>query len=145
MTADPSYPGVPIQAVRRMHLREQPRDDSFLLWWLGQSGFALRYRGEMAVLDPYLSDSLTAKYAETDKPHVRIKPIFIEPVWLAQSLITVVSASHNHTDHLDADTLRPMMQKFHEWDLNLPLVAPEAWRSLAAERAGVDASKIVGL
>jgi L-ascorbate metabolism protein UlaG (beta-lactamase superfamily) len=145
MSAAPSFPGVPIQAVRMMHLREQPRDGSFRLWWLGQSGFALRYHHEMAVLDPYLSDSLTTKYAKTDKPHVRMKPIYIEPRWLAQSLITVITASHHHTDHLDPDTLRPIMKQFHDWNLTLPLIAPEAWRTLAAERAGVEPAMILGL
>jgi len=135
----------PVQALRMAYLREQVYDGSFLLWWLGQSGFGIRYRDEMIVVDPYLSDCLTHKYAKTDKPHVRMKPIFIEPVWLAQSLITVITASHHHTDHLDPGTLRPIMAKFQEWKHVLPFVVPEAWRSLAAERAGVPASNIIGL
>ena len=136
---------LPPHVQRMAYLREQVYDGSFLLWWFGQSGFGIRYRDEMIVLDPYLSDSLTRKYAKTDKPHVRIKPIFIEPVWLAQSLITVVTASHHHTDHLDPDTLRPIMATFLQWKHPLPFVVPEAWRALAAERAGLPTEDVTGL
>ncbi|MDH3585334.1 MAG: MBL fold metallo-hydrolase, partial [Phycisphaerae bacterium] len=43
----------------------------FCLWWLGQSGFLLKCTAGHLLFDPYLSDALTRKYAETDKPHVR--------------------------------------------------------------------------
>ena len=36
---------------------------NFHLWWLGQSGYMLLWNGKRVLLDPYLSDSLTAKYA----------------------------------------------------------------------------------
>jgi hypothetical protein len=40
-------------------------DHQFRLWWLGQSGFLLQWKGEHLLFDPYLSDSLTKKYAAT--------------------------------------------------------------------------------
>lgn len=49
------------------------------VWWLGQSGFLVHRAGHYLLLDPYLSDSLTRKYAGTDKPHVRICPLAVEP------------------------------------------------------------------
>jgi len=68
-------------------------DGSFRLWWLGQSGFLLSYESKCILLDPYLSDSLTEKYAGTDKPHVRkrvdwkrIGRLFA-PYWKQQSLV----------------------------------------------------------
>jgi len=45
---------------------------SFHLWWLGQSGFLIQWQGKHLLIDPYLSDSLTEKYAGTDKPHIRM-------------------------------------------------------------------------
>ena len=51
----------------------------FHLWWLGQSGFLLQWQGRHLLMDPYLSDSLTLKYAETDKPHVRMTEQVIDP------------------------------------------------------------------
>ena len=43
-------------------------DTALHVWWLGQSGFLVQWRGTHLLLDPYLSDSLTNKYAATDKP-----------------------------------------------------------------------------
>lgn len=77
------------------------------VWWLGQSGFLLGHEGEFLLFDPYLSDSLTQKYAATDKPHVRMTARVIDPARL--DFVRVVTTSHNHTDHLDAETLRPLL------------------------------------
>jgi len=77
------------------------------IWWLGQSGFLLHAWGKTVLFDPYLSDSLTKKYAGTDKPHIRITERVIAPEWLTG--IDWITSSHNHTDHLDAETLQPLL------------------------------------
>src|SRR3954465_5783557 len=77
--------------------------DTLCLWWLGQSGFLLQYRSRHVLFDPYLSDSLTKKYADTEKPHVRMSDRVVAPERLG--FVHVVTSTHNHTDHLDADTL----------------------------------------
>src|ERR1700733_4981552 len=77
--------------------------DGFYLWWLGQSGFLLQWNGKRILIDPYLSDSLTKKYAATDKPHTRMSELVVKPGLLKN--ISIVTSSHNHTDHLDAETL----------------------------------------
>jgi L-ascorbate metabolism protein UlaG (beta-lactamase superfamily) len=110
-------------------IRAAGRDPRQLsLWWLGQSGFLLQWQGHHALLDPYLSDSLTKKYAATDKPHTRMTARVIAPERL--DFIELATSSHNHTDHLDADTLLPL------WLANprLRLVVPEANRDFAAKR-----------
>ena len=76
------------------------------LWWLGQSGFLVHYDGHCIAIDPYLSDSLTHKYAATAKPHVRLTARVVDPALLA--MVGLVTSSHNHTDHLDAETIGPM-------------------------------------
>ena len=76
------------------------------LWWLGQSGFLVHYDGVCIAIDPYLSDSLTYKYAATAKPHVRVTARVVDPALLA--MVGLVTSSHNHTDHLDAETIGPM-------------------------------------
>lgn len=78
------------------------------LWWLGQSGVLVHYDGVCIAIDPYLSDSLTHKYATTNKPHVRMTARVVDPALLA--MVSVVTSSHNHTDHLDAETIGPMRQ-----------------------------------
>lgn len=116
------------------------RDATHLrLWWLGQSGFLLQWRGRHLLFDPYLSDSLTMKYATTDKPHVRMTARAVDPV--ALDFIDVVTSSHNHTDHLDADTLGPLLR------LNpaITLVVPEVNRSFVTERLGIATSRPIGL
>ena len=81
----------------------------FHLWWLGQSGYLLQWKGKKILIDPYLSDSLTKKYANTNKPHVRMSERVIDPRLFRD--ILVVSSSHNHTDHLDGETLVPLIKK----------------------------------
>ena len=117
--------------------RNQP--DRLHIWWLGQSGFLLQYAGNQLLFDPYLSDSLSRKYANTDKPYERISELVIEPGRL--SSIDVVTSSHNHTDHLDAETLRPLMTR----NPALQLVIPAANRAFVAERLGTDPAWPVGL
>ena len=105
--------------------------DSLHLWWLGQSGFLVCWQGGTALFDPYLSDSLTRKYADTDKPHVRMTGRVVDPSRLG--FVDVVTSSHNHTDHLDAETLRPML----EVNPSLQILVAEANRDFAARRIGV--------
>jgi L-ascorbate metabolism protein UlaG (beta-lactamase superfamily) len=82
--------------------------DQLHLWWLGQSGFLIQWQGYHLLLDPYLSDSLTRKYEGTDKPHVRMTERVVAPERL--DFVDVVASSHNHTDHLDAETLAPLLK-----------------------------------
>jgi len=102
--------------------------DHFQLWWLGQSGFLLHWNGRFLLFDPYLSDSLTKIYAATEKPHVRMTERVIPPGRLA--FVDVVTSSHNHTDHLDAETLVPLIEK----NPKLYLVIPEANRVFVTDR-----------
>jgi L-ascorbate metabolism protein UlaG (beta-lactamase superfamily) len=118
---------------------EKRGSPGFRLWWLGQSGFLLQWEGRHLLLDPYLSDSLTKKYAQTDKPHVRMTARVVDPARL--DFIDVVTSSHNHTDHLDAETLRPVL----ETNAAIQLVIPEANRAFVAERLGIAADRPVGL
>lgn len=113
--------------------------DTFHLWWLGQSGYLVHWQGQFALLDPYLSDSLTRKYASTDKPHVRLTERVVDPRLLG--FVRVVTASHAHTDHLDPDTLGPLA----EANPALILVGPEAIRPLLRHRSGLPDSQILGL
>ena len=120
---------------------EQAEDDEgvFHLWWLGQSGFLLKWQGNHLLLDPYLSDSLTDKYADTDKPHVRMTERVIEPGKL--KMIDVVTSSHNHTDHLDGETLIPLALA----NRGLQMVLPEANIAFARQRLGGNSPEMLGL
>ncbi len=109
------------------------------LWWLGQSGFLVQYRGRHLLIDPYLSDSLTKKYAGTSKPHVRMTERVIPPGRL--DFVDVVTSSHNHTDHLDAETLLPLM----EANPGLTLLVSHANLDFAAQRLQCPADRLTSL
>lgn len=109
-------------------------DDAFLadvaladdaLWWLGQSGFLLKREARFLLVDPYLSDSLTKKYANTETPHVRMTRRVLAPERL--DFVDVVLATHSHTDHLDPETLP---------HVGGTLVCPSGIAEIARERAG---------
>jgi L-ascorbate metabolism protein UlaG (beta-lactamase superfamily) len=114
-------------------------DGNFRLWWLGQSGFLLQWQGVHVLLDPYLSDSLTKKYSQTDKPHVRMTELVIDPARL--SFVDVVTSSHNHTDHLDAETLVRILTG----DPRPKLVIAESNRAFAADRLSIDPAIPIGV
>jgi L-ascorbate metabolism protein UlaG (beta-lactamase superfamily) len=99
------------------------------IWWLGQSGFVVQH-GTRICIDPYLSDSLTRKYANTQKPHVRISRRVVDPARLPE--ITVLMSTHAHTDHLDPETINPI----HANGLNdlMWVVYPRATEQIVRER-----------
>jgi len=105
------------------------------IWWLGQSGFLLHHEGAWLCFDPYLSDSLTRKYAGTAKPHERMYPMVVAPGEL--TFVDVATSTHNHTDHLDAETLLAMRPRH--------LVIPEANRDFVAARLGCAREWPVGM
>jgi L-ascorbate metabolism protein UlaG (beta-lactamase superfamily) len=105
-------------------------DDDVRVWWLGQSGFLIAWRGRHLLIDPYLSDSLTRKYRGTDREHIRMTRRVVDPRRL--DFVDVVCSTHGHTDHLDADTLAPIVAA------GAKLVCPAAIRGLALERLGAE-------
>ena len=111
----------------------------FYLWWLGQSGFLLQWKGKRVLIDPYLSDSLTKKYLTTDKPHTRISELVVKPELLKN--ISFVTSSHNHTDHLDAETLIPVLKN----NPGIKFIIPEANREFVAERVKCEPGFPIGL
>ena len=117
-------------------LLTKKRPDQLHLWWLGQSGFLIQWRGHHLLLDPYLSDSLTKKYAGTNKPHIRMTERVIAPERL--DFIEVVTSSHNHTDHLDGETLIPL------WKANpdLKVIVSRANLDFSAERLQVPPERL---
>jgi L-ascorbate metabolism protein UlaG (beta-lactamase superfamily) len=109
------------------------------IWWLGQSGFFVLWKGSHLLLDPYLSDSLTRKYEHTDKPHVRMTERVVAPERL--NFVQVITSSHNHTDHLDSETILPMLRS----NPGIAVIVSEANRGFAAERLGVEPEQLIGL
>ena len=106
------------------------------IWWLGQSGFLVQWRGSHLLFDPYLSDSLSRKYAATDKPHTRMTGLVISPD--ALDFIDLTTSSHNHTDHLDGETLTALIHA----NPKMELLVPSANCTFAAERLDMDPDQL---
>ena len=113
--------------------------NSFDIWWLGQSGFLIQWNKKCLLFDPYLSDSLTIKYASTNKPHERISELVMAPDLLDS--IDIVTSSHNHTDHLDGETLIPILKV----NPRISFIIPEANRDFVVERIKCDRNFPIGL
>ena len=109
------------------------------IWWLGQSGFLTAWNSLFVLIDPYLSDSLTEKYHHTNKPHIRISEILLNPSSL--DFIDIVTSSHNHTDHLDAQTLIPLIKA----NPNMAMVIPEANREFVCNRIQMPLDYPIGM
>ena len=73
------------------------------LYWLGQSGFLFRTPELVWVIDPYLTNSLAAKYRDHQFSHERMVPPPIAIRDLPQ--LDYVFCTHIHGDHLDVPTL----------------------------------------
>ena len=117
-------------------LRAKDDPDHLHLWWLGQSGYLVQWQSHHLLIDPYLSDSLTKKYAGTDKPHMRMTERVIAPERL--DFVEVATSSHNHTDHLDGETLIPLLKV----NPSLTVIVPRANVSFAAERLQVPPERL---
>ena len=71
---------------------------SVMLWWLGQAGFALKTpAGAVVLVDPYLSDSCEREHG--------LKRLSPAPLELGDVRADWMLFTHEHTDHLDPDTV----------------------------------------
>ncbi len=106
--------------------------------WLGQAGFLIRSRALQLVIDPYLSDSLAAKYHGAAFPHVRLMPPPIAPEHLTN--VHAVLCTHAHTDHMDPETLSPIAAASPQ----CRFVVPRAEQQTAIAR-GVPAERLIAM
>lgn len=116
----------------------RPRPGAVAVWWIGQSGFLVKSTSGLMAIDPYLSESLTAKYADTDRPHIRMTDAPFRGGDLRG--VDVVLASHRHSDHLDPGTAPAIL----EGSPGARLVVP--WAIVAhAEGLGIEPGRIAGI
>ena len=72
--------------------------DTVGLWWLGGAGFAFKTpEGKVLILDPYLSESVERLHG--------FKRMCLTPLAPEDARCDAVICTHDHTDHLDPDTI----------------------------------------
>ena len=114
----------------------QPAKGEVALWWLGQSGYAIKTVSALFYVDLYLSEHLTAKYADTEKPHVRMTEAPLRGGDITNA--SWVFASHKHSDHLDPGTLPALFAASPEAKLVLSASLVDH-----AESLGLDQTRLI--
>jgi len=113
------------------------RADAIAVNWLGQAGFVVEAGSARVVIDPYLSDSLEAKYRGSVTPHDRMMP---PPVTIEElGDVDFVLLTHHHTDHMDPGTLMPLARLRPR----ARFVAPRASREEALRRTGANEDRLI--
>jgi len=100
------------------------------VWWLGQSGFLIKWAGRGILIDPYLSDALSRKTEGTDEELKRVSERVVDPLRLGG--IDLVICSNLDPDRLDPETLLPLRAA----NPTLKLVVPAGVAAEAEEILG---------
>ena len=111
-------------------------NEGVALAWLGQAGFVLRIGEAVVLVDPYLSDSLAAKYRGRRFDHARMMPAPIAPDGFPR--VDLVLCTHRHGDHMDPGTL-PVLASRHP---RCRFVVPAAERE-SAVALGLAATRLL--
>ncbi|MDY0873568.1 MBL fold metallo-hydrolase [Dongia rigui] len=115
----------------------QPAAKGLSLYWLGQAGFVIDAGGYRLVIDPYLSDSLAEKYRGRLYPHQRMMSAPVTTDGLGD--VDLVLSTHQHTDHMDPQTLQPLLGSRPA----VKLVAPRAAEEEALKRSGIGRDRLL--
>lgn len=112
----------------------RPAPGAVAIWWLGQSGFLVKSRHGTILIDPYLSESLTKKYAGTTRAHIRMTAAPLRGGDLS-GLVDWILVTHKHSDHCDPETLRELT-----WNsiVILPAALVEHAHGLGLNGKGID-------
>ncbi|MEJ2293339.1 MAG: MBL fold metallo-hydrolase [Candidatus Lokiarchaeota archaeon] len=99
---------------------ENIQEEEVDLIWLGQAGFALKFKHFLILIDPYLSDFLSKKYKGAIFPHTRLMEIPLNPYVLHN--VDFYFSTHAHSDHMDPETLSVIADN----NPNLKVIVPAA-------------------
>jgi L-ascorbate 6-phosphate lactonase len=110
----------------------RPQSGEACIWWLGQSGYAVKTASELLYFDLYLSEHLTQKYAATEKPHIRMTEAPLRGADITNA--EWVFASHKHSDHLDPGTVPDLVGASPKAKLILPTALCDHAVSLGVSR-----------
>lgn len=133
-----TFSPVPFSGSLAAKLAAQPAA-GVRLYWLGQAGFVIEAGGRRLVIDPYLSDSLAEKYRGKRFEHERMMPAPATPAELGP--VDLVLVTHQHTDHMDPQSLIPLAVA----NPDCRFVVPRAALAAAEERIGVQPERLIAV
>ncbi len=100
---------------------------SVRMWWLGQAGFAFKTSaGEVVYVDPYLSDAVERLHG--------FKRLSLAPIAAEEVECGLVVLTHEHTDHLDPDTIPVIAAKNPECRFAAPAGCEDELKAAGVSR-----------
>ena len=78
-------------------------DNEFCIYFLGQSGYVLKFKELIIYIDPYLSDYIENPLGLNEKKMYRSFPSPIDPKLISKC--DVIICTHSHVDHMDPWTI----------------------------------------
>lgn len=93
--------------------------------WLGQGGFLIEQSQRRLVVDPYLTDALAASHG--------LRRLAPAPLTIEQLRPDAVFITHDHLDHFDPETLRPLLERWPNCSLLGPKSVVEHARRIGIE------------
>jgi L-ascorbate 6-phosphate lactonase len=94
--------------------------------WLGQGGYLIEQAQRRLVVDPYLTDALAASHG--------LRRLVLAPLTIEQLRPDAVFITHDHLDHFDPETLRPLLQRWPDCSLLGPKSVIEHARHIGIEK-----------
>jgi L-ascorbate metabolism protein UlaG (beta-lactamase superfamily) len=135
----PSYAEIPYPGSLAARLVGPRSASGLLFYWLGQAGFLIETGTCRLLIDPYLSDSLAAKYRGKPFSHERM---MAPPITVATlPAVDVVLCTHHHTDHMDGESLQAIARRFPD----ARFVVPTARLDVARDRIGIEGRRLIGV
>ncbi len=119
--------------LREQILRTEIPDDQLALFYLGQVGFIIKFRGKYLLLDGYLTGGLYDPAKGWGRYY--LPPIKPEDL----SFIDAVFCSHDHLDHTDPQTIAGILSVNDQ----AKFVIPAAYAQKAAEKYGVPKERLI--
>jgi len=126
----------PIESIEKelSKLNSKSTNDIYI-FWLGQAGFLIKFKTNLIIIDPYLSDFLSKKYQGKIFPHIRLMapPINSESI----KSLNYSFCTHAHSDHLDPETISILSKNNPECKFIIPAAEKEEAVKRGVKRAQI--------